>query len=425
MISIIMPVYNTEIYLETALLSVLMQSFNDFELICIDDCSTDSSYEILKRYSSLDSRIKVYKNNANRGAAYCRNRGIEISKGKYIFFLDSDDWINVNTLELLYSIAESKNLQVLMFKFMTFWDDSNTFSIEPFYDMRFMDKYIGKVFNHMDLEPNSLFDIPGANCNKLYLKDFLIKINLKYPEGLMFEDTAVFFDYMVKAERVSLIGDYLYYRRRRKSSVMGNTGEKIFDSIIIAKDLIKVFLDDNNIYNRYKNGAINITFSFLKGRYNVINEELKEEFIQKTYLLIQDLENQYGLIKDIEENLNENNLDFYFKIMSENLYKCDLKTFTLSFKDKILISNMNITDDFLNVFLNDKEIYEIYKKTFLNYIFKKLEEKCIYCDNNVKEENFHKCKFIINKFYSEYDLYFDIMEYVNTNLINFFNQDNI
>ena len=132
MISIIMPVYNSEMYLETAIISVLMQSFTDFELICIDDGSTDSSLEILERFSASDSRIKVFRNNSNKGAAYSRNRGIEIAHGHYIFFLDSDDWINFNTFEILEPYAKSNNLDILMFKFMTYWDETNTFSIEPF-----------------------------------------------------------------------------------------------------------------------------------------------------------------------------------------------------------------------------------------------------------------------------------------------------
>ena len=202
MISIIMPVYNTEAYLETAILSVLMQTNGDFELICIDDCSTDSSLDILKKFSTLDSRIKLLINDTNRGLSYNRNRGIEIAKGDYIFFLDSDDWISLDALEILQSVVETKNVDMIMFKFITYWEDLNNFSIEPFYDMKFMDKFIDKEFNHYDLDPNSLFDIPGASCNKLYSKDFLVKINFKFREGVIFEDVPVFFENMIKANKI-------------------------------------------------------------------------------------------------------------------------------------------------------------------------------------------------------------------------------
>lgn len=420
-----MPVYNTELYLETAILSVLKQSYKDFELICIDDCSTDSSSEILEKYSNLDSRIKIFKNESNRGAAYCRNRGLEISKGEYIFFLDSDDWINFNTFEILENFSRINNLDILMFKFITYWDESNTFSIEPFYDMKFMDQYIDKIFNHTDIKPNLLFDIPGANCNKLYSKEFLIKINLKFPEGLMFEDTAVFFEYMLKAKRVSLINEYFYNRRRRKNSVMTTTGKKLLDIITIANDLVEVFFEDIENYNIYKNGLLNITFSMLKGKYNLINDEFKEEYLQKSSSLIQKLNDKYNIIYDIEDNLNKNNLEFYnkLKLNETKLYTCDLENFTVSLGKNILIKDLKITKEFTNIFLNNNTFYENHKENLLTFIFEKLKEKCLCSEDNIKEKNFQQCKYLVNKLYSEFDLYPDIKNYVNPNLIDFFNQD--
>lgn len=417
-----MPVYNTEKYLETAILSVLMQTNNDFELICIDDCSTDSSLDILERFSTLDSRIRLLKNDTNRGLSYNRNRGIEIAKGDYIFFLDSDDWISLNTLEILQSVVQTKDLDMVIFKFITYWEDLNNFSIEPFYDMKFMDKFIGKEFNHYDLDPNSLFDIPGASCNKLYSKDFLVKRDFKFPEGLIFEDVAVFFENMIKANKIYLLDEYLYNRRRRKDSITTSTGKKLLDSIEIAKDLMNVFIPDDEIYTRYKNGAINITFSFLRSKYNSIDEEFKEEYLQKSNLLIQELNNNYKLKNDIEESLNKNNLDFYNKVKYNKKCYCDLENFRLTFGGEIIFSDMKITENFEKV-LSNRLIFESNKKEFLSFIFKKLKEKCINCTDNIKESNFQQCKFLVNKMYSEYDLYNDIMNCVDSNLINFFNQD--
>ena len=104
-ISVIIPVYNVEKYLRECLDSLINQSFKDFEVICIDDGSTDKSYKILEEYSQKDSRIKVLKQEHN-GAGAARNLGIEIAKGKYIQFLDSDDYFEPNMLEELYNTAE-------------------------------------------------------------------------------------------------------------------------------------------------------------------------------------------------------------------------------------------------------------------------------------------------------------------------------
>ena len=414
-----MPVYNTEKYLETAILSVLMQTYGNFELICIDDCSTDSSLEILRQFSASDSRVKIIENDSNQGLSYNRNRGLDIAKGDYILFLDSDDWLAFNTLEILHSVAKPNNLDMLMFKFITYWEDLNTFSIEPFYDMKFMDKFVEKSFNHYDLNPNSLFDIPGAACNKLYSKDFLVRNNFKFPEGLIFEDTAVFFENMINATKISLVDEYLYNRRRRKNSITTYTGKKLMDSILISEDLIKIFLKDAEIYNRYKKGVLNIVFSILRGKYDTIDDEFKEEYLQKSKLFIQELNDDYNLLNDIETNLNANNMKFFNKLH----YSCDLENFNLFLGDDLLISEMKFSDNFTDIFLNNTTHYDAHKETFLNFIFKKLKEKCVSNEKNVKENNFQQSKFLVNKLYSEYDLYDDIIKYVDFELIDFFNKD--
>lgn len=105
MISVIIPVYNVEDYLHVCLNSVLKQTYQDFEIICIDDASTDSSLEILEYFAQKDSRIKIYKNNAKKGLKYCQNKGLEIAKGDKKTFLNANEWFSFNTLEILSNKA--------------------------------------------------------------------------------------------------------------------------------------------------------------------------------------------------------------------------------------------------------------------------------------------------------------------------------
>jgi teichuronic acid biosynthesis glycosyltransferase TuaG len=100
MVSIITPVYNSEEFLEECIQSVLNQTLKDWELILVDDCSTDSSSRIINKYVALDSRIKLYSFNKNVGAGFARNKGIEISSERFIAFLDSDDYWHKNKLRL-------------------------------------------------------------------------------------------------------------------------------------------------------------------------------------------------------------------------------------------------------------------------------------------------------------------------------------
>ena len=112
LVSIITPVYNSQDYLEETILSVLNQTYSNWELLLIDDCSTDNSYEIIKKYLEKDKRIKYLKNDKNSGPAITRNRGIKEAKGEYIAFLDSDDLWYENKLERQINFMQTNNIVI-------------------------------------------------------------------------------------------------------------------------------------------------------------------------------------------------------------------------------------------------------------------------------------------------------------------------
>ena len=110
-ISVVVPVYNVEKYLEECLNSLLRQNMDEMEIVCVEDKSTDRSLCILKEYEQKDKRIKIVENKQNGGLAYSRNQVIKIAKGKYIVFVDSDDMLVDNALRELYEYAESNELE--------------------------------------------------------------------------------------------------------------------------------------------------------------------------------------------------------------------------------------------------------------------------------------------------------------------------
>ena len=101
MISIIIPIFNQEDYLHVCLNSLIKQSHENFEVICIDDASTDNTAKILDYFSKKDSRIKIYKNKTKKGEEYCKNKGVEVSTGEKIIFLNANEWLSFDALELL------------------------------------------------------------------------------------------------------------------------------------------------------------------------------------------------------------------------------------------------------------------------------------------------------------------------------------
>ena len=112
-VSVIVPVYNVEQYLERSMNCLLNQTLKDIEIICIDDCSTDNSLEILKKYEKLDSKFKIISLNKNQGAAIARNKGLEIADGEYLGFIDPDDSIDLNFYEELYKKAKEDDFDIV------------------------------------------------------------------------------------------------------------------------------------------------------------------------------------------------------------------------------------------------------------------------------------------------------------------------
>lgn len=312
MISVIVPVYNVEEYLHVCINSILKQSYQDFEVICIDDASTDSSLEILEYFAKKDSRVKIIKNKENIGLGPSRNVGIEAATGKYILFLDSDDWYSFDTLETLVTEAEENNLEVLMFKNIVYYEDNQAFGMEPYYEMRFMDNFAHKIFTHWDLN-KKLFSLPIGACNKLYLKSFLDENNIRFPnQNYIHEDNPFSCKVLLCAERMSYTDKYFYNRRRRHNSIMSFNDDRLFDNIPIVYLVLEVFLENREIYEYYKKQVLTYIFAIvLNNKYNQIEDQYKEEFFKQVQEVYKSLIWDYGFYKDIKENVDPDILNFF------------------------------------------------------------------------------------------------------------------
>ena len=313
MISVIIPVYNVEDYLYVCINSVLKQAYQDFEIICIDDASTDSSLEILEYFAKKDSRIKILKNDSNRGPGFSRNRGLEVAQGKYISFLDGDDWFSHDALDILIKKIEEDNLELLLFKNIVYYEKPQEFGFEEYYDMEFMNRFENQVFNHWDLDKTKLFDMSNASWNKFYLRSFLDENNIRFPnENLIHEDNPFFYKVITSAKRMSIIDNCIHNRRRRPGSIMTLKNERLFDNIGMMYKVLDVFFEDMKLYEYYKKEVLtNIFSTVFMGKYNQIDEEFKEEFYRKVQEAYKVYIQKYDLYKDIKENVNENVLDFF------------------------------------------------------------------------------------------------------------------
>lgn len=279
-ISIIMPVFNVKYHLTVAIESVLKQTFSNFELICIDDGSTDGSLETIEKYADKDKRIKVISLKKNYGQAYARNRGLEIAKGKYIGFVDADDWIRDDMLSKMYEEAE-KNQTDITFCGTVLYDElfQNCDFSNKYYSLDLIPNHFdNKVFNHNDTKDFLTGKINTAIWNKLYRKEFLDKNCIKFTENFIYEDLLFFYDIWLNAEKITYIRDCFYfYRINRIDSTMSAVGSKIFDRIFIV-EFVYEKLKRLNYFEEIKLSVISWLIDDIFHRFTVVDAKYRKEF---------------------------------------------------------------------------------------------------------------------------------------------------
>jgi len=150
-ISVVVPVYNVEKYLRECLDSLANQTFEDFEVICVNDGSDDSSIDILEEYASEDERFKIVSQE-NKGLSGARNTGMDYIKGRYLLFLDSDDWLELNALELLYNHANALNSEMVIFPYRYFNQETKEYEENDFTKLNMFDSSVdNKNFNYKNI----------------------------------------------------------------------------------------------------------------------------------------------------------------------------------------------------------------------------------------------------------------------------------
>ena len=219
-VSVLIPVYNVEPYLETCLNSVLAQTVLNLEVICVDDASTDRSAEILEKYAEMDPRIRILYNERNRGQAFSRNRAMELASGKYVYMLDADDWITPDAFAILKEQWESCAPDVIGFENRQFADDPSLeeAAAAPLFTYEQAEGlYSGKeAFIRCVEEDRISPSVPTFLIRRAYLEER----HLRFEEGILHEDIGFIFEMLTGADRVLLLHKALFCRRFRLHSTV-------------------------------------------------------------------------------------------------------------------------------------------------------------------------------------------------------------
>ena len=303
-ISVILTTYNVENYIEECIDSILGQTYKDFELIIIDDGSTDNTLEILKtKYNNLN-----IVENSHVGVAKCRNLGISLARGDYICILDSDDFFEKNMLECMIIQMEKYKADMAIssaYKFDTITKDE----IITKYMLK-EEVYKGYDCFSPDNIKNGIFQLTVANAwGKMFKKDLITKNNLFFQDLKNSNDVLFVFSAIVKSKIIVPVNiPLVHYRANNLTSIQGKKKEFPFE-FIKAYEALQQYLINQNLYEKYKQSFIKMIINIFLWNINAVDE--------KTQLKI------YSLLK--EKYYDYFNFEDYCEIKDENYKKLKQK----------------------------------------------------------------------------------------------------
>ncbi|MDO5831364.1 MAG: glycosyltransferase family 2 protein [Methanobrevibacter sp.] len=387
-VSVVMPVYNAGRFLDESVNSILNQTLDDLELICVDDGSTDDSLSILNDFASKDDRVKVFSLD-HQGGGNARNYGLTQITGDYLFCMDADDTLDLNAFEDFCKIAEEKNLDFLVFKAINYGVEKDHFFETEYQNMTSISNLVeDNVFSYKDIG-NLLFDFNVSPWCKFYNSEFIKNSGAQFRENSKFHDNQFFWDIIFQAERILFI-DKFYYTRKRYNDSLTASGDKGHINIIgVVNDIIQLFIKHGELDN-YKNKLYNLKITWIIDRYNQIQEQFKEEFFKELKKDFESLKNT-----EFEELLTENH-KFIFNnaVISNNHEEFDLmndfysnaletlgselkECISIINKNKIEIDRLNSENDYFKnqnkklTILNIELLDELERKNKFRNVFSK------------------------------------------------------
>ena len=278
-VSVIIPVYNAHQYLNQCLDSLCRQTLKEIEIICVDDGSTDQSLRILKKYAQCDSRIHILTQE-NKGAGAARNHGLCTAKGKYVSFLDSDDFFEPNMLELAYQESEKLNTDFVVFESDQYHMDSKKYA-KPSWVVRRKDIPPYRPFTYRELTDNVFKTFVGWAWDKLYRKSFIEEHSLWFQEQRTSNDLLFVFSALVVAKRISVIYKTLAHQRRGSSESLSVTREKSWHCFYDALIALRERLQDEHIYWELEQDFINYALHFSLWNLRTLAEPTKSVLKEK------------------------------------------------------------------------------------------------------------------------------------------------
>lgn len=326
-ISVIVPVYNVEEYLEESLKNILNQSFDDYEVLCINDGSTDNSLNILEDFAKKHDKIHII-NQDNCGCGCARNVGLNNASGEYLYFFDPDDIIEKYTLETLYNNAIINDSDIVLFKHGLYYGSKidNTNSKYDFEVDNPDVNYDYYVFDYNDIKHyvlNSVF----APWVKFYSRNFLESYDdMYFPVNVAFDDVVFHVKTILRAKRISYVPQIMYHYRIENPNSVNNTSSNAFDIFRIC-DIVENFLVENDYMEEFNYEFINFKiyqilyyiissnseyyFKYAQNEFNKMDIDYISSTVKEDYELVISSKNyeEYRVSRNAPLSYDEENID--------------------------------------------------------------------------------------------------------------------
>lgn len=316
-ISVIIPVYNVAAYIGQCIDSLAKQSFRDVEIICVDDCSTDGTLDILEDYARNDNRVRVIRQECNQGVSAARNAGLDAAAGSYILFVDSDDYHEDGSLQRLYDVSEKHELDVVQFELEAFLTSGSPGFINMNPDARV--NSIGKILSGPEM---MVLQLAGKeySCSvvlQMFRAEILKESGVRFFPGIIHEDEMFTPMALENARRVMCINDRLYKRRVRSNSIMTTavTHRNVDGYFVVATELMAKYIAGGCV-NEGMGIRAKVVLGSSLNRYRMLSDEEKLQagknlpeihnfLFERSLIRIEDEKNRVQRLRQQIDTLNQ------------------------------------------------------------------------------------------------------------------------
>lgn len=286
-VSVIVPVYNVENYLDQCLTSIVNQTLKEIEIICVNDSSTDGSLDILNKYAKQDARIQIVTQE-NAGAGAARNRGMTMATGKYLAFLDADDFFEADLLEKQYQMAETDKADFVVCKSDQYHTEKKEY-VQTSWVVREKELPPYHPFSYRQMTDNVFKVFVGWAWDKLYRRSFIEKYCLKFQEQRTSNDMLFVFSAVVLAKKISIVSEVLIHQRRDAKDSLSKTRENSWWCFYDALTALREKLIEEDKFWELEKDFINYALHFTLWNYNTLSEptksllkdKLEEDWLEK------------------------------------------------------------------------------------------------------------------------------------------------